>query len=369
MFADSSPTFDTKSAAWLDERRVPGDVRKKLGSVAALLSASNPAELPLSLVQLQTPSGIPTSPATASHVVVSTALHANLLRTADELRSEIEGVTRFKEAAQRNIGIFHSASMRFLPPNQGAVRVYSPGQRDFAPADVSSDGSVSIEGPFAYVLATTTVDRLEPDPPFLISPLVKRIPLRAGEMDVIVVRPTRDPVVLDAIQPGQIPIYGSGWDELDSSAEQRATGVWPARAMSCIGKAYGKGEHVDLVYSSAESADQDAGQHVVAEQGDEREAVVEVFRCGGWEWTPSVSRRCRARDKASGYVTGLTVAERRRGTSPYGLHRWSDPDYPRWRLGHGVFGRRRRGRSPFHGLYLNSVALHRGTAAPTVGQS
>ena len=232
-------------------------------------------------------------PSTTSHVVVSTALHANLLRTADELRAEIEGVARFKEAAQRNIGIFHSAKIRFMPATSGqGISIYSPGTRNFQPCKAAEDGKVTLDGPFAYVLATTTVDRLEPDPPFLISPLVKRISPQKGEMDVVIIRPLRDPVIQQAIGPEAADMTGKTWDALGAESKSRATAAWPARAMSSVTKAYGNGEHVNLVYATNVAADPTDVALVLAEEGDEREPVVEVIRCGGWEWTPNVSSIC-----------------------------------------------------------------------------
>lgn len=241
-------------------------------------------------MQLLTADAKASRPSTAFHVVVSTALHANLLRTADELRAEIEGVARFKEAAQRNIGIFHSAKIRFMPATSGQdISIYSPGTRSFRPCQAAEDGTVTFDGPFAYVLATTTVDRLEPDPPFLISPIVKRIQLQEGEMDVVIIRPLRDPVIQQAIGPEASDMTGQTWDALGAESKSRATAAWPARAMSSVTKAYGNGEHVDLVYATDVAAHQTEVAHVLAQEGDTREPVVEVVRCGGWEWTPTVS--------------------------------------------------------------------------------
>jgi hypothetical protein len=273
----------------LEERNAPEAIRKQLYSLASFLSDNPTTSLPLSLVSLLNRDGQPTRSSTASHVVVSTALHANLLKTAEELRSSIEGVARFKEAAQRNIGIFHSATARLLPASRDGVRLYSPGKRNLHKVKPDSDGAVTIQGPFAYFLATTSVDRLEPDPPFLISPLVKRIPLKDGEVDVIVVRPSRDPVVQAAIGTPGRAVYGADWDGLDTGLQMKAAAAWPARAMSSVGRAYGKGEHVDLVYSTSATSGEENGEHVLAAEGDERESVVEVYRCGGWEWTPLVS--------------------------------------------------------------------------------
>lgn len=246
--------------------------------------------LPLTIVQPRNADKPPSAPALASHVVVSTALHANLLRTAEELRSTIPGVARFKEAAQRNIGTFHSAKIRFMPSASGQpVRKWNPGRNEHDMVTAGDDGSFSIEGPFSYLLATTVVHSLEPDPAFTIAPLVLRTNMRQDEMDVMVIRPLRDPVVLRAIDPKLQSLSADEWDKLDEEAKARAAAVWPARAMSSIGQAYQAGAHVDLVYATEPGADGSTGAHVKATHGDERESVVEIFRCGAWEWRPTVS--------------------------------------------------------------------------------
>lgn len=118
-----------------------------------------------------------------------------------------------------------------------------------------TDGT-ELDGPFSYFLAVTTVDRLEPT--FRIAPTITANPPDPANptMDVIVLRPMRDPKVRAA-------------------KEQDRGEVWAARAWEVIGGAYRDGAHLEFRYT--------------AENGGDGEVAVECFRVGGFEWTPKVS--------------------------------------------------------------------------------
>ena len=124
-----------------------------------------------------------------------------------------------------------------------------------------SSDQVQLEGPFTYLLSTTTTPRLEPE--FIISPLLSRIPPASDDppsMDLIIVRPLRDPRVQTQIS--------------DTQKQE----IWKARAREILGWAYNQGGHVDLTYD----------EHEEAEKQGKGDVVVEIFRCGGFEWIPAV---------------------------------------------------------------------------------
>jgi hypothetical protein len=86
-------------------------------------------------------------------------------------------------------------------------------------------------------------------------------------MDIIVLRPERDPLIQKGRKDGALE---------DKIAEQRGK-----RLGETMGWAYKEGRHVGLTYVAD-------GNGEVEEKGD-GEAVVEVFRCEGFEWSPTVS--------------------------------------------------------------------------------
>jgi hypothetical protein len=123
------------------------------------------------------------------------------------------------------------------------------------------DGN-KIDGPFTYLLSTTTCERLEPT--FVINPTLKSIPPnpKIPTMDVIILRPQRDPDVRSAT--------------VTEEQQER----WRKRAMEVIGHAYKGGGHVDLLYPK------EGGETRSEGEGD---VVVETFRVRGFEWIPTVS--------------------------------------------------------------------------------
>jgi hypothetical protein len=81
-------------------------------------------------------------------------------------------------------------------------------------------------------------------------------------MDIVILRPQRDPRVTAA----------------STVAEKEE--AWKDRAREVLGAAYNDGAHVNLTYGKEGRGTQVQG---------EGEVVVETFRCGGFEWTPTVS--------------------------------------------------------------------------------
>lgn len=153
-------------------------------------------------------------------------------------------------------------TLSFEPVTNGAVR---------------AGGSVELEDDFAYFLSSATCARLEPT--FVISPLINRLPSSGDSIDVTIIRPGRDPrlrQVLNDLGYGSIMEARQARDE---KAMKAASEAWIPRAWEVLGKAYEEGAHVDLTY----------GQNGDVETKGTGERVVEVYRCSGFEWTPSVS--------------------------------------------------------------------------------
>ncbi|KAJ7470493.1 hypothetical protein FB451DRAFT_1176499 [Mycena latifolia] len=193
-----------------------------------------------------------------SAVVVSTCLHASILKDSEALRQEMPGLERFKVAAQQNVNKWCNSWVKLLPaPAAEVVQIYDPSTKGFVPhpeSQFEDDPIVDMDGPFAYFLATVNVDRLEPA--FMISPLASRIPPTEAVCDLVIVRPFRSPTV--------------SVDTPETRAAFAST-LW-----TVLGAAYRSGSHIDLRYDS---------NGEITSEGD-GPSVVEYIRCGGWEWIP-----------------------------------------------------------------------------------
>jgi Diacylglycerol kinase catalytic domain len=193
-----------------------------------------------------------------SIVVTSTALHASILNDSEALRASVPGIERFKLAAAQNDTTWYRARARLLPP----VQRYDIASGTFIPVspedtDDDDDGeSVSISGPFVYFLSTVNVDRLETF--FRIAPLQRSLPppRDAQTMDVLAVRPLRDPSL--------------GGKSGDGERKRFKERLW-----SVLGGAYRDGVHISARYESDLRDGKTDGQ-----------PVVEYFRVAGWEWIP-----------------------------------------------------------------------------------
>ena len=233
-------------------------VAYKLRSLEAFLGASASRPLTLSLTSLVGPLGPHHGQGdprlVASIVVTSTALHAAILKDSEKLRNEIPGIERFKVAAKQNITKWYASHVKLLPtPSSGVVYIYDPDKGDFVPSG-DSGSALDVHGPFAYFLSTVNVDRLEPE--FRINPMISRSPPTDASMDVIMVRPQRDPTVA-----------------LDTpEARER----FAKKIVAVLTTAYQDGVHIRLGYSANGEITQSGNGNM----------VVECFRCGGWEWIP-----------------------------------------------------------------------------------
>lgn len=126
-------------------------------------------------------------------------MHASLLDRSEAFRAKHPGIERFKLAAEQVLSLPFPGKLTLLPPTNSNASVlrYSPTRQIFEPL-LDGEGKVSLEGPFAYVLSSTVVSRLESS--FVIQPL-----LEIGEgggggggtMDLVVLRPQRS----RAVQP------------------------------------------------------------------------------------------------------------------------------------------------------------------------
>lgn len=188
-------------------------------------------------------------------VVTSTALHAAILHSADRLRQTVKGIERFKIAAKENISHWCSASVSFVHPS--SLSIYDPDADRFTSSLSLDDGNVenALSGPFAYFISTTNVDRLEPA--FQISPLFTKSPPAPGELDLVVVRPMRDPAF--------------------QADNELARAAFAQKLMDVLHSAYQQGAHVKIRH--------DKSAHTSSNPQDSP-FVVEYIRTLGWKWIP-----------------------------------------------------------------------------------
>jgi hypothetical protein len=287
----------------------------KLQSVHSYLADADPSSLTVTTTTVlparpantsQAASAWPARITVRSIVVTSTSLHASILYDSERLRASHPGIERFKIAAQENITRWYHASVRLLPlpsPVTSEVLKYSPMTHKLEPvtSDIieGSNRAIELAGPFSYFLATGAVDRLEPE--FRITPLVIRQPTEGASVDVVVVRPTADPSIME------------------ESEEARKT--FAPKIGKVLGDAYKEGSHVDSVYL-------EDGEVAQYEEGMEcGKLPVEYFRCGGWEWTPVSSH-------GSDFCNNLTGINRARRTklltSSVQMELFSNSSHRKW---------------------------------------
>jgi hypothetical protein len=202
----------------------------------------------------ENPDGAPvptTSSDVVSIVVTSTALHAAILHDSEALRASVPGIERYKMAARQNETTWYRARARLLGPVQrydvttGALVTV---------VTAEEEEPLELSGPFAYFLSTVNVDRLEPL--LRIAPLQRALPPPPGAktMDVLAVRPLRDP-------------------SLEGKAGEGERKRFKERLWGVLGGAYQDGAHIKARYDSQDGK-------------TEGLPVVEYFRVRGWEWIP-----------------------------------------------------------------------------------
>ncbi|ORX39162.1 ATP-NAD kinase-like domain-containing protein [Kockovaella imperatae] len=233
---------------------------------------TNVLPLPITLTTIASQKRIPT------HIVLSTSLHASILHDSEALRETMPGIERFKVAASQNMSVAFKADAVLRGTR---VRQYSPKTKSFIEPFTISDASISasssssssssstkewvVPGPFSYFLSTTTANRLEQA--FVVAPTLSLLPPGSEDggpsMDIIIIRPGRDPSVIAAQDQGE-----------------EATGKMRAKRLGEIaGNIYKNGSHVNLTFARDESGS--------LEHGGEGEVAVEVFRAQGFDWIPT----------------------------------------------------------------------------------
>ncbi|KAL0069265.1 hypothetical protein AAF712_003629 [Marasmius tenuissimus] len=234
------------------------DAAYKLQSVRSFISRQRVIPLTLAISTLSGAPGKKVTPrAVISAVVVSTSLHAAILKDSEALRKETPGIERFKVAAEKNISKWYNGHVKLLPAAKvGVVEIYDPSAKAFVPyaEDDDDEDVIDVYGPFAYFLSTVNVDRLEPS--FRMTPLTKDIVPAEATCELVMIRPLRDPSLT--------------WD----SPETRK--AFAPKLTKALYEAYNDGNHVNLTYD-------ENGEVVV---GGEGPSLVEYVRCGGWEWVP-----------------------------------------------------------------------------------
>ncbi|PWZ00028.1 hypothetical protein BCV70DRAFT_200198 [Testicularia cyperi] len=299
-----------------------------------------------------------------SHLVTSHALHAAILHDADtpEMRRQHEGIERFKVAAQQNATNWTQGRLVLHPlASTRQVLRYSPATKQFEPFHISDDesagaggswigsartwyrrqrtetdatGTVSLSGPFVYLNAMLT-DRLEQS--FVPAPLSsaftadvkKRLP--EGAIDLVVIRPTRDPalqtlLVQDPLQArvqfartrlGAVTtgMY-SGGTHIDLCYPSRRVGsedaaspsTSPSASASATGRERQDETAVEQQLGGETTSENDEHKHEHEHEEEEEmdldQPVVEYFRCGGYDFTPSgvMSDSAEAEQKKAGLV-------------------------------------------------------------------
>ncbi|KAF8602673.1 hypothetical protein BDV93DRAFT_494255 [Ceratobasidium sp. AG-I] len=234
------------------------DAASRLQSVVAYLTqagSTRPLALARNTVFKQDGS---TKQSLLSVVVASTALHANLLHTSEDLRATMPGVERYTEAAKLNLDKWSHAKARLTSSSKDLpVSIYDPSLDKFV--ECSSD---QLDGPFAYFLSTLNVDRLESG--FVIAPLASKIKPGPHTIDVVVIRPLRSPQVKG------------------DTAEARQQ--FARTLMGSMGAAR-SATHTHIRYPKDPNSETNVS-------GDEDgPLLIEYYRCSGWEWAPENGSR------------------------------------------------------------------------------
>ncbi|CAD6898894.1 unnamed protein product [Tilletia controversa] len=265
-----------------------------------------------------------------AHIITSHALHAAILHDSEALRAEFPGIERFKMAAQKNATVWVSGKLVLKPSSAGTLSVYDPTTDGF---QTLSEDKATLEGPFLYLAALTT-DRLEPTfvpGPFSVTAALSRAESSSGStnphprppssLDIVAIRPLRSPAVSSSAASSSSP----SWATSDAAQDVRLQ--FALGALTKITQLmYDNGKHVYLTYpaSSGGSSSTEGGESKTAVQEEVLEergsgvAVVEYFRCGGYEWQP-------AADDAQAKLTCIDgTVLRASKTEVEVLHDWAD---------------------------------------------
>ncbi|KAF9459561.1 ATP-NAD kinase-like domain-containing protein [Collybia nuda] len=237
----------------------PSDAVYKLQSLHAYINKRLSGATPLVLARTTNMMAQKALSVTIALVVVSTSLHAAILRDSEILRNTMPGVERFKVAARNNVTTWYKSNVNLAPgTSMSTVQLYDPKVKAFIthPDSTTNGSKITLKGPFSYFLSTINVDRLEPK--FQITSLAKVLPPTEISCDVVIVRPLRDPSM-----------------DKDNHDSRR---LFSPKMWSILESAYQEGRHVDLRYDSK-------GEISIDGDGP---TVVEYIRCGTWEWIPEI---------------------------------------------------------------------------------
>ena len=201
-------------------------------------------------------------------VISSHSLHAAIVRDSENLRKDIPDVSRFKRAATENAKCWSNASlrlrgdvMRYEPKNQSFVKVTNlPGY------DVTEDGTLTLEGPFAYMNAMV-IDRLEQDfvPATFAANCQSDVARPANAMDIVVIRPLRSKYIR------------SEFEAKKPAGDIQTEFANDVLVPTLMGGMYNEGVHVGQVYTGADGKPE-------TENGQDT-PIVEYFRASSYEWT------------------------------------------------------------------------------------
>ncbi|ODO09595.1 hypothetical protein I350_03202 [Cryptococcus amylolentus CBS 6273] len=306
LYPPGSPLPDTTFLSSLSTP-ISEDVIKQILPLIAYLSPkkdAKPFPLPITLTTLNPPASASAPPAKAipTHVVLSTSLHAAILDTSEKLRASHPGTARFKVAAQESADIFFNADATLFPVHAaggvGNVEQWDPKTDSwitpYTLGEHKGAGSEwTVSGPFAYFLSTASVDRLEPA--FVISPKTSLRPSPPASSSISATpAPTslenqNQYIYLTILRPLRDPFVSS------LSPPQRSA-TWSQRAFEVLAKAYHAGSHISLTYP-ASAAGEVGSEGWASEVKGEGEVVVELFRCGGFDWVPLSSQSGVVEDK------------------------------------------------------------------------
>lgn len=264
----------------------------RLRSLRALLDGTQkPYALALSAVTLDGAD----KPPILAHLITSHALHASILADSEALREAHPGLERFKMAFVQNASQWIDASVELLPlPGDAGVQQYSPQHIAFQAAFPANTGTTAarLDGPILYFVCVTT-DRLEPAfvPAPFSGPLCDDESLQrpSDAVDIVVVRPTRDPAVAQASAAKPSP---ATWTEEDAAVRESFVTRVLHRITTDM---YQEGKHINLTYADTGSGSAGASdsQEAVEVSGTGR-PVCEYFRCAGYRWLPHEPRARRA---------------------------------------------------------------------------
>lgn len=260
-------------------------------------SSASSALYPLTITSTTVSEAYGRARSITAHLITSHALHAAILYDSEQLRDSHPGVERFKIAAAQNVTRWVDGTFKLKPAqvsgtDAGHIQRFDPASRKFI--EVTAEAA-DIKGPFLYVICST-VDRLEPD--FVPSPFAapkvdggnatseETLCRPLAALDVVILRPTLDPLVRHHLRSHEVSKDHSNlWDSQASLPARQAFAE--SRATPLTQAMYDKGRHVFLRYP-------DVGDNVSVDEaaadlseGSKGPAMIEYYRCGGYEWLPS----------------------------------------------------------------------------------